>query len=148
MRCVYRKFTNQHASYAFLLIRPFSVFPLCAHTHLVRDLFSLMLHRLSGIVSLAKLDHQTHSHLSNIFEISPLQAILLTLCVFVCVCVHVCVCTCVHVCVCVCVCEHACASLFRPCGFGSLLCNGLCAPVWRNDTVLKSTLVVVVLIDR
>ena len=57
------KFTNQPASYTFLLILPFFVFPLCTRTRLVRDLF-LMLHRLSGTVSLAKLGHQTHSHLS------------------------------------------------------------------------------------
>ena len=51
-------------AYALLLILPFSVFPLFAHTRLVRDLF-LMLHCLSGTVSLVKLHHQTHSHLSS-----------------------------------------------------------------------------------
>ena len=45
-------------------------------------------------------------------EISPLQAVLLTVCV-------------------VRTCE--CGSLFRLC-LGSLLCNGLCAPIWKNST--------------
>ena len=36
----------------------------CTHTRLVRNLFHV-LHHLSGIVSLAKLGHQTHFHLSN-----------------------------------------------------------------------------------
>ena len=60
------KFTNWSTSYALLLILPFFVFILCTCTCLVRYLF-LMLHCLSGTVSLAKLDHQTHSHLSNHF---------------------------------------------------------------------------------
>ena len=52
--------TNQPASYALLLTLPFSVFPWCAHTQLVRYLFlNLMLLCLPGTVSLAKLDHQT-----------------------------------------------------------------------------------------
>ena len=33
------QFTNQPASYALFLILPFFVFPLCAHTHLVRNIF-------------------------------------------------------------------------------------------------------------
>ena len=77
--------------------RQFSVFPLCACIRLVRDLF-FILHCLSGTVFLAKLDHQTHIRIT--FEISPFQAILLTLCVCVCVCV-------------VCVCDHR--SLFWLC---------------------------------
>ena len=54
-------FTNQLASYALLLMLLFSVPPLCARTRLVRDLV-LMLHCLSGTVSLAKLGRQTQSH--------------------------------------------------------------------------------------
>ena len=72
-------------------------------------------------------------------------------CVYVCVCVHAClreyVRVCVWECVCVCVCECVCVStcvcaglgcarvrrgLFWLC-LGSLLCNGFCAPVWRNN---------------
>ena len=48
-------------SYALLL---FFVSPLCARTRSVRDL-CLMLHRLSGTVSLTKSDRHTHSYLSN-----------------------------------------------------------------------------------
>ena len=66
-----RKGSHQQFFFACLLVfavlrlmLPFSVFPLCARTHLVRDL-SLMLHRQSGTVFLAKLDHQTHSHTLN-----------------------------------------------------------------------------------
>ena len=42
---------------------------------------------------------------------------------------------CVYVCVCVCVCvrARACSWLFWL-GFSALLCNGLCAPIWRNNT--------------
>ena len=47
------KFTHQPATYTLLLTLPFFVFPL------------LMLHHLSGTVSLAKSGHQTHSHLLN-----------------------------------------------------------------------------------
>ena len=61
-------------SYFVLLILPFFVFHLCTHTLLV-----------SGTASSAKLD-QTHIVLI-IFEVSPLQVVLLTL--WVCVCVHV-----------------------------------------------------------
>ena len=45
--------------FALLLILSFFVFPLCAHTHLVRNRI-LVQHRLSGTVSLAKLGHQAH----------------------------------------------------------------------------------------
>ena len=47
-----------------LLILSFFVFPLCARTRLVRGL-CLVLHPLSGTVSLAKLDRPTHLHLLN-----------------------------------------------------------------------------------
>ena len=47
---------------------------------------------------------------------------------YVCVCVRVCVCACVRVCV------HACSQKFVLIVFCSLLCNGLCAPIWRNST--------------
>ena len=82
-----------------------------------------MLHRLSGTVSLAKLDHQTHIF-QNIFEISPLYAVLLTLFVCLSVCLSV--------------------SLFvraRSQKFNCVLvlCNGLCALIWRNSPP-KSTL--------
>ena len=144
------------ASYTLPLILPFFVFPLCACTHLVRYLF-LMLHCLSGTVSLAKLDHQTHSHLSNLASWSyPID----------CMCQNV---WCsqlsmaapstffnrlktnldllvelgdglkastlvlspgreiVHLI------KRTCRSLFWLC-FGSLLCNRLCALIWRNST--------------
>ena len=52
---------------------------LCVHTLLVGDL-SLMLHGLSETISLAELGHRTHIF-QIIFEISPLQTILLTVCV-------------------------------------------------------------------
>ena len=55
------------------------------YTQSLRDIF-LMLHCLFGTVSLAKSDHQTRSHPSNIVEISsssyPID------CVFVCACVY------------------------------------------------------------
>ena len=91
------QFTNQPASYALLLTLPFSVFPWCAHTQLVRYLFlNLMLLCLSGTVSLAKLDHQTLTafdlnHVWNLTSSSyPIDC--------ACVCIHVCVC--VFVCAC------------------------------------------------
>ena len=56
-----------------------------------------MLLCLSGTVLLAKL---VTRHI--LFEISPLQAVLLTLHVCVCVCMRACMC------VCMCVCMHAC----------------------------------------
>ena len=68
------------------------VFPLCAHIHLVRDLF-LMLDRPSGTVSVAKLDHQTHSFKS--FSKSHLSKLSCWLSVSVCVsvCMHTWACT-------------------------------------------------------
>ena len=74
-------------------------------------------------LSLARLDHQTHSPLWNIFEISPLK-----LSYWLCVCV--CVCTCLQ--------------KFVLTVFCSLLCDGLCAPIWRNST-WKSTLLLFVM---
>ena len=73
-----RQFTNQPTS--LLLILPFSIFPLCACTHLIRDLF-LMLHCLSGTVSHARLDYQTHN-----FRLSCWLSLSLNVCVCVCVC--------------------------------------------------------------
>ena len=54
----------------------------------------------------------------------------------VCVCMFVCVCTFVCMCVwaCVCVCLYVCLWKFVLTVFCSLLCNGLCAPFWRNST--------------
>ena len=88
-----------------------SLSSLCAHTRLVRDLF-LMLHRLSGTVSLSKLDHQIHSHhFKNLTSSSyPTD----------------CVCMCAHVC--------ACLQKFVLTVFCSSLCGGLCAPIGRNST--------------
>ena len=73
--------TSQLLSY--LLILPFSVFPLYAHNHLVKGHF-LMLRRQSGTLSLTKSGHPTPSHPSDhhlklIFFSSP------TDCVCVCV---------------------------------------------------------------
>ena len=78
----------------------------------------LMLHCLSGTVSLAKLDHQMHSHISDyLWNLTSSNYPIDCVCVvFLC----------------------SCASLFWLC-FGALLCNGLCAPTWRNNTG-KSTL--------
>ena len=99
--------TNQPASYALLLILPFSVFPLRARVRLVRDL-CLMLHRLSGTVSLAKLDHQTDLRLSNqLWNLTSLS----------------------YSTVCVCVCSWK----FVLTIFWFFVCNGLCAPIWKNS---------------
>ena len=102
------------------------------HTSLVRDLF-LMLHHLSGTVSLAKLDHQTHSHLLNhLWNLTsssyPIDSpcIYVWVCVCVCACVRACVRVCVRVCVRACVCVHVCSQKFVLTVFCSLLCNGLC----------------------
>ena len=56
-----------------------------------------------------------------------------TVCVCVCVSVTLCVCetVCVTVCVCVCMLTDICL------WFCSLLCNGLCAPVWRNSNHIE-----------
>ena len=88
----------------------FFVFYLCAYTCLVRDLF-LMLHHLSGTVSSAKLDYQTHSHLSNyLWNLTSSNDHTDSVCVCACVrvCVRVCVCVCVCMCACMCACVHAC----------------------------------------
>ena len=55
---------SQPANFAHLLIVPFSVFPLCAPTRLVKGNF-LMMHRQSGTLSLMKQGHPTPSHPSN-----------------------------------------------------------------------------------
>ena len=73
-------------------------------THSLRDPF-ILLNRLCGTVTRAKLDHQTHSHvLDHLWNLNSSS--------------------CPVDCVCVCVCD--CWSLFWLC-FCSLLCNGLCA---------------------
>ena len=43
-----------------------------------RSKYYIVIHCLSGTVSLAKLGHEMHSHLLDHLEISPLQLILLT----------------------------------------------------------------------
>ena len=113
------KFTNQSASasYSLFLILPCFVFPMHTLSHFVRDTF-LMLHHLSGTISFAELGHQTHSYLSNYWNLIssnyPVD----------CMCVHV------HVCV---VFLCTCTSLFGL-YFGSLLCNELwlCSPNWEK----------------
>ena len=62
-----------------LLILPFSVFPLYAHTRLVQGHF-LVLHQQSGTLSLTKSGHPTPSHPSNhhlkrIFSSSPTDCV-------------------------------------------------------------------------
>ena len=108
-------FTNQPVGYA-LLLHCLSSFCVDALVHMVRDLF-LMLHHLSGAVSLAKLGHQTHSCLLNClsdliltFSSCPIDPVCVCMCacVRVCMCVCVCECVCVCVCVCVCICECVC----------------------------------------
>ena len=85
--------------------------------------------------------HTRVFHLSNSSKIAPLQTICVcihaTACMCVscvCMCMHVCmsihVCACVHVCVCVSTCSRLCFD----CVSVLLLCNGLCAPIWRNST--------------
>ena len=68
----------------------------------------IMLHRLSGTVSLLKLDHRTQSHLSNHHWNFTSSAYAYSDSVCVCMCVCVCVRACVRACarVCVCVCAH------------------------------------------
>ena len=76
--------THQPVSYALFLILPFFVFPLCARTRSVRELFH-NLHRLSGTVSFSKLGHQTHiffkSLKSHLFKLARAPA-----CMRACVC--------------------------------------------------------------
>ena len=109
--------TNQPASYALLLVLPLFVFPLCPRTHLVRYFFfcctvwNSLPCKVRSSNRLASLKSSLKSHL---FKLS------FCACVCVCVCVRVCVCACVH------------ESLLWP-SFGSLHCNGLCAPVWKNS---------------
>ena len=67
------------ANFAHLPILPFSVFPLYAHTRLVKGYF-LILHRQSGTLSLMKSGHPTPSHPSNhhlklIFFSSPTDCV-------------------------------------------------------------------------
>ena len=58
------KSTSQPANFTHLLILPFSIFPLYAHTRLVKGLF-LMLRRQSGTLSLTRSGHPTPCHPSN-----------------------------------------------------------------------------------
>ena len=78
--------THQPVSYALFLILPFFVFPLCARTRSVRELFH-NLHRLSGTVSFSKLGHQTHifvkSLKSHLFKLARAR---------LCACVRACAC--------------------------------------------------------
>ena len=55
---------SQPVNLAHLLILPFSVFPLYAYTRLVKGHF-LILHRLSGTLSLTKSRHSARCHPSN-----------------------------------------------------------------------------------
>ena len=119
------KCTNQPASHTLLLMLSFFAFTLCTHPCLITHSF-LMLHRLSGTVSLA--DHQTLSrlscHLWNLtFSRYPIDS------------------------VCVCVCAgtraHAHSRKFKGC-FDCVLNFYFvmgCAPLWRNSA-WKSTLLV------
>ena len=88
------------------------------HMHSLGRRSFLMLHHLSGN-SLARLDHQTYSPLLNIFEIFPLK-----LSYWLCVCV--------------------CLQKFVLTVFCSLLCDRLCAPIWRNSTWESASLLSVV----
>ena len=114
-----------------LLMLPLFVFPLCACTHLVRDLF-LLLHHLSGTVSLSKLDHLTHSHLSNhLWNFTSSSYPTDTKSVCVSVCVYVCVYVCACVCVCVCARAHKSWFVFTV----LVLCLAMgCVAIWRNST--------------
>ena len=100
----------------------------------------LMLHHLSGTVSLAKLGHQTHSqsHLSNqLWNLTSSSCPTErewereSACVFVCMCV--CMQACMHVCmhVCVCVCMRVCMLVFD-----FLLCNGLCSSLENPHKII------------
>ena len=84
------KFADQPTSYAVLLMLPLFVFCLCTCTHLVRDLF-LVVHHLSE-VSIAKLDHQTHSHFSNHLSNLSSSGYPFDSVVHVCLCVYVFLC--------------------------------------------------------
>ena len=73
------KSISQPANFAHLLILPFSVFPLYAHTRLVKGHF-LMLRQQSWTHSLMKSGHLTPSHASNhhlilIFFSSPTDCV-------------------------------------------------------------------------
>ena len=90
--------------------------------------------------------------LLRIFEISPLQGgVCVCVCVCVCMreCMHAFVCTHVCLCACVCACIHACVHsclcvyAFWLC-FCFLLCNGLCAPVWKQHT--KEHIIIIIII--
>ena len=101
------KFINQPASYAVLLILPFFLSSLCAHTHTHTQLKHspgqrsfFLLHCLSGAVFLLKLNCQTHSHLSNHLWTLTSSSYIDFVCVSVCVCMCVFLCACVFVCVC------------------------------------------------
>ena len=96
--------TNLPATLLFWYFHSLS--SLCVHALAWPEIFFFVLHRLSGIVFLAKLSlSNTLTHLSNHLWISPLQATLLTVCVWVCVYQYPVSAT---VCVCVCACERAC----------------------------------------
>ena len=86
--------------------------------------------------------------LLRIFEISALQGGGGG-CLCVCACMHAFVCTHVCLCACVCACIHACVHsclcvyAFWLC-FCFLLCNGLCAPVWKQHT--KEHIIIIIII--
>ena len=140
-------FTNQPANYALRLLfifrmLPFSVFPLNVCSDSLGQgsffffFFFFMLHRLSGTVFLAKLDHQTDSRFVFIFFIffNHLWNLTSSSCPVDTVGGWVRACLRVR------------RSLFWL--FCSLLCNGLHAPVWRKYHIKEYIIMMIIIIIR
>ena len=114
------QFTHQPASYALFLILPFFVFPLCAHTHLVRNHFyaapsvwNSLPCQIRSSNTLTPFESSLKSHLFKLFYFLSFS---------------LCARARARVCVCVCLRKFV-LTVFR-----SFLCNGLCAPIRRNGT--------------
>ena len=89
------RFANKHTSCTLLLILPLFVFPLCACTYLVRGLL-LVLQCQSGPLALAKLGHQKHSQILDLWNLTPSSSPAECACECVCVHMHACMCACLH----------------------------------------------------
>ena len=101
------------------------------HTHTQKSWLTIP-DRTQSIPNTTSINIYISLFLSNhLWNLTSSSYHIVSLCLCVCVlCVHACVRACLPACVC------ACGSLFWLC-FGSVRCNGLYAPIWRNGICIK-----------